>query len=78
MVPAPSSGNDFVVTCFDSVALAQLRDALKFLLQAGAACPASVPGEERYISLYSVSARIKFLTAEASFYIVCFCNAYSF
>lgn len=33
MVPSLSSGNDFVATYFDSGALAQLRDALKFLLQ---------------------------------------------
>lgn len=75
MVPALSSGNDFVVTYyFDFVALSQLRDALKFLLQEGEACPGPVPREQSYVSVYSVSTRIKLLASEACFYVVCICR----
>ena len=60
MAPALSSGNDFAATYyFDFVAPSQLRDALKFLLQEGEACPGPIPREESYVSVYSVSTRIK-------------------
>lgn len=74
MVPALSSGNDFVVTYYFDFALSQLRDALKFLLQEGEACPGPIPREESYVSVYSVSTHIKLLASEASFYVVCICR----
>lgn len=45
-VPTLNSRKAFVVTyCFVCVALSQLRDALKFLVQEGEACPWLIPRE---------------------------------
>lgn len=75
MVPALSSGSDFVVTLyFDFGALSLLRDAFRFLLQEGEVCPGPTPRREDYVAVYSVSTRIKLLASEASFYVVCICR----
>lgn len=76
-VPTLNSGKAFVVTYyFVCVALSQLRDALKFLLQEGEACPGPVPREESYVSVYSVSTCIRFLASEVSFYVVSICRRF--
>lgn len=54
MAPALTSGSNFVVTtCFNFVSLSCLRDALKFLLQEGEACPGPVPGEDSCVSVFT-------------------------